>query len=147
MKVLFLKNYQNNKKGQISEVNDGFAKNFLFPKGFATPATPQILLKIQKEAKELADKNKRSEEKANELKKNLEKRVFSIKLKASEDGKLFGSVQAKDIAMQINSVMNTEIEKSSVEMGLPIKSLGNYKIKINLSKQIWANVQINVEKI
>jgi large subunit ribosomal protein L9 len=146
MKVIFLKELPGQgKKGEIKEVNSGYANNFLIAKGFAAIATPEIQAKVNKENKEAANKKLREIEKLNKLKRDLEKRVFTVNVKVGDKGQIFSGVHEKDIVKVINSTLNTEIEKNQIHLENVIKQVGQHVVKVKLGPQILASVKINVE--
>jgi large subunit ribosomal protein L9 len=146
MKIIFLKDVPGQgKRGEIKEVSSGFAENFLIKKGFAQVATADIQNKIAKEAKEAEIKKLKEIEKLQVLKQDLEKRVFTVKVKVGDKGQVFGSVHEKDIAAVISGKINHPVEKSQVEIPSAIKELGEHQVKVKLAGGIIANVKINVE--
>lgn len=146
MKVIFLKELPGQgKKGEIKEVNSGYANNFLIAKGFAAIATPEIQAKVNKENKEAANKKLREIEKLNKLKTDLEKRVFTVNVKVGDKGQIFSGVHEKDIVKVINNTLNTEIEKNQIHLENVIKQVGQHVVKVKLGPQILASVKINVE--
>ncbi len=148
MKIIFTKDSPGNgKKGEIKEVSEGYAKNFLIAKGFAQIATPQIIAKVEKEKKEARAKTDRETERLNNLKKDLEKRLFVLKVKVGEQGQVFGGVHEKDVAKSISEKLNVAIEKNQVQITSAIKSLGEHKVIVNLGGSVKALVKIKVESL
>ena len=148
MKVIFLKDHPGSgKKGEIKEVSDGFAKNFLIAKNIAQVATGQIVAKVNKETKEQELKKVRELERAKSLKLEIEKRQFGIKVKVGDKGQIFGSVLEKDVAKAVSEKMNIEVEKHMIEIEQPIRSLGEHYANLKLSSGISARVRIQVDPI
>ena len=146
MKVIFIKDQPGGgKKGQLKEVADGYAKNFLIAKGFAQAATADIQAKIAKEQKEAAAKQQKETNRLVALKQDLEKRLFTVTVKVGDKGQIFSGVHQKEIVQSINQKMNTTLEKNQIEMPRPIKELGEYKIKVRLGPQNIATITINVQ--
>lgn len=146
MKVIFIKELSGTaKKGEIKDVSDGYAKNFLIAKGFAQVATADIQNKIAKEAKELEIKKLKEIKKLQTLKAEMEKRIFTVKIKVGDKGQVFGGIHEKDIASSISSKLNHPMEKNQVEISAPIKEIGEHSVKIKLGGGISANVRIKVE--
>lgn len=146
MKIIFTKDVSGQgRRGEIKEVSSGFAENFLIKKGFAQVATADIQAKIAKEAKELETKKLKEIGKLQALKQDLEKRVFTVKVKVGDKGQIFGSVHEKDIALSISSKLSHPMEKNQVEISAPIKEIGEHQIKVKLGGGITANVKIKVE--
>jgi large subunit ribosomal protein L9 len=146
MKIIFIKDVAGaGKKGEVKDVNEGYARNFLIAKGFAQIATADIQNKIAKEAREAETKKQKEIGKLLELKQDLEKRLFTLKVKVGDKGQVFGGVHEKDIATLISSKISHPLEKNQVEITLAIKQLGEHQIKVKLGGGITANVKINVE--
>ncbi len=101
MKVIYIKyDPGGGRRGEIKEVNEGFARNFLIKKGFAQAATPEIQAKIAKENKEADLKKQRESQKVKDLLAELEKRTFTVKIKVGNKGQIFSGVHDKDIGHQ-----------------------------------------------
>jgi large subunit ribosomal protein L9 len=146
MKVILLKDTPNlGHKGQIVEVSDGHASNFLIPKKFAQPATKDIQTKLAKESKEHHEKQVRELTKFQTLKAELEKRTFTVKVKTGDKGQIFGGIREKDIADVINDKMNAEFDKHQLHIEHPIKQTGEHLINLKLGQGIIANIKINIE--
>jgi large subunit ribosomal protein L9 len=131
-------------KGQVLEVSDGYARNFLIPKGLAQEATTTKLKEIQeKNVKE--EKKKISEkEKAEALKIKLDGKKAEIKVKAGTGDKLFGAVTAKEIADILQKEFGISIDKKKIEIGEPIKHLGTYNIKLKIYPAVQAEIKLIV---
>jgi large subunit ribosomal protein L9 len=146
MKVIFIKELSGTaKKGEIKDVNDGYAKNFLIAKGFAKIATADIQNKIAKENKEAEGKRQKELERLQALKLDLEKRTFVVKVKVGDKGQVFGGVHEKDIAKVISDKTGRAVEKNQIDISDSIKQLGEHQIKVKLVGGITANVKIKVE--
>lgn len=145
MKVLFIKDVPGGmKQGQIKEVADGYALNFLIPKGFAQVATAQVVAKVEKEAKEAEVKQQKALERLSQLKAEMEKREFAIKVKVGEKGQVFGGVHEKEVAKAVGEKMGIAVDKSQAEISAPIKELGAHQAKVKLGGGIIANIQIKL---
>ncbi|PIR96145.1 MAG: 50S ribosomal protein L9 [Candidatus Doudnabacteria bacterium CG10_big_fil_rev_8_21_14_0_10_42_18] len=148
MKVVFIKDQPGGaKKGEIKEVSSGFASNFLLPKGFALAVTPQLQSKIEKEEKEAEKKKQKDQEKIEMLKKQLESRVFGVKVKVGNNGQMFGSVHEKEVVDAVRAKTGVNFDKHQITIDAPIKELGEYKVKVKLNGGLNANVKIKVEAI
>lgn len=146
MKVIFIKELSGTaKKGEIKDVSDGYAKNFLIAKGFAQVATADIQAQIAKEAKELEIKKLKEAEKLQALKQDLEKRSFTLKVKVGDKGQVFGGVHERDIAEAVAKKMSLLMDRSQVILDKPVKELGEHKAKLKLGSHILANINIKVE--
>jgi len=148
MKVIFIKDAPGQgRKGEIKEVSEGYAHNFLIPKGFAQTATADIQAKIAKESKEAEAKKQKESVRLLQFKADMEKRTFAVKVKVGDKGQIFGSIHEKDIALVIASKMNIQLEKHQVELISSIKALGEHKVKVKLGSGVTATVKINAEAI
>lgn len=143
MQVIFIKDLKGQgKKGEIKEVSDGYAINFLIKKGIAIKKTEGSLNKLnqEKELEKEIDVKKRKE--AIELKNKLENITVNFKVKVSKD-KMFGSVSTKQIKEELNK-LGYAIDKKQIENQV-INTLGIHVIKINLYKDIVANLKVHTE--
>ncbi len=147
MKVILLADVKTlGKKGDIVEVSDGYAKNFLFTKKLGIEANSKNLndLKLKKAnddkvaAKNLAD--------AKEFAEKLEKTTVIVKLKSGEGGKTFGSVSNKEIAEEAKKQFGYDIDKKKIVINDPIKNLGNYEVSVKLHPQVTAKLSVKVEE-
>jgi large subunit ribosomal protein L9 len=144
MKVILIQDITNlGKKGDIKEVSDGYARNFLLPRKLAQTVTDSAIKNMEnkkdQEAKEVQDR-------LDSLKKlagSLNKKEFVIKCK-EKGGKLFGSVSEKDIAKALND-MGIEIEESSVILEAPLKKTGEYSINLKLEKDIISRIKLKIQ--
>lgn len=132
------------KKGEVVEVAEGYARNFLFPKGAAVEASKGNLatvahVKAKEEAKQEKDlKN------AQEMGKKLENAVVKIASKAGDGGRLFGSVTNKEVAEQISQQFKIKVDKRKVDLKESIKSLGTYNANVKLHPQVQVEIKVSV---
>jgi large subunit ribosomal protein L9 len=146
MKIIFIKDQPGGgKRGEIKEVSQGYAENFLIAKGFAKVATAEVQAKIAKEKKEAEAKAGRELERLMDAKTDLEKRTFSLAVKVGDKGQIFSGVHDKDIAEAINKKMDLNLDRRAVELSKPIKELGEHKVKVKIGFGITANINIKVE--
>jgi len=145
MKVILLENVKElGKKDDVVNVSDGYARNFLFPRKLAVEATPGKMKEIEeKKQAEKVRKNKEFEA-AKELAERLSKLQVTIKSKAGDNGKLFGSITGKDIADAIKSQHKIEVDKKKVVLHDPIKALGTYQVEIKVYPEVSAKVSVNL---
>ena len=148
MKVILLENIKGvGKKDQVINASDGYARNYLFPKKLAVEANNDNLNKLK--AKQSSDQHRRDVEKeqATQTKKKLEDACITIKVKAGDNGKIFGGVTAKEIAENIKEQYKIEVDKKKIVLGETIKTLGNFKVEIKLYEGIIAKTTIKVVEI
>ncbi|MGI6113012.1 MAG: 50S ribosomal protein L9 [Mahellales bacterium] len=132
------------RKGDIVNVSDGYARNFLLPKGQAIEANKKNLARL-KEQKAVEQKRKQQEqEEFSELAKRLSGMVVTINAKAGDQDKLFGSVTSKEIAEQLKGQFNIDIDKKKINLPEPIKHLGTFTVEVKLYPGISAQLQVNV---
>ncbi len=131
------------KKGDLVNTSDGYARNFLFPKGLAIEANAQAMNEFNN--KETAKKFHKSEEikASNELKDRIEGKTFKVAAKAGANGKLFGSVTAKDVSAAIKEEMGENIDKRKISMQ-DIKAFGTTQIEVKVYQGITAKVFVQV---
>ena len=145
MKVILTKDIKSvGKKGQIIDASDGYARNFLLPKKMAVVADAANLNELK--TKQDANKYKRDMTKAHaeELAEKMKDFELTFKIKAGENGKIFGSVTAKDIADELNKKYFVEVDKKKIGLSDAIKTLGSYTIDIKLFEGIVGKLKVNV---
>ena len=144
MKVFLLKNVKGlGKAGEIKEAKDGYARNFLIPKGLAKLATPEVVEEWKKEQAKKEAELKAELAKINDIKEKLENEKIIIKHKLGANGQLLGSVTNKEIA-EVLQKNGYDIDKKQIEHKT-IKAPGVYNIDIKLGHGVHAKVQIEVE--
>ncbi len=144
MQVILLQDVKGTgKKGQLVNVADGYANNFLIKKGLAMPATPQALNELK--AKDAAAKHRQEAERqeAADAAKTLEGKTVKVTAKAGAGGKLFGSVTAKEITDAIKKQLGVEIDRRKISVG-EIKGFGTSDAEIKLYAGISAKVYVVV---
>jgi large subunit ribosomal protein L9 len=147
MKVILTEDVRGTgKKGDQVTVKDGYGRNFLLPKGLAVAAMEGNVKRLESVIKSLQNKKTRELKTAEDLKAKLEEVSLVIKMKAGDDGKLFGSVTHKDVAEAIKKVAGIEIDKKLIRIEEPIKMTGTYTVEVHLTQDVNAGVKIEVEK-
>lgn len=145
MKIILIKNIEGlGKIGDIKEVAGGYARNFLLPQKLAEPATESAIKKAADLAKKKISEKKEKLSEIETLIKKLKGRTVKIKAK-EKDGKLFGSIGAKEIATALKK-MKIEIAKKSIIMEKSIKKIGEKEIRIKLGKKTEVEIKVVVEK-
>ena len=145
MKVILLQDVKGQgKKGEVIDVNEGYARNFLIKKGLAEVATASKLNDISQK-KAAADFHKAEEVKATKaMASELKGKTFTVKIKAGQNGKVFGSVTGADISEALQAEGYT-VDKRKVILTQPIKTLGSYDIELKLLEGVSAKITVNVE--
>ena len=147
MKVVFLKDVSSKGKvGEIRDVADGYARNFLFPKGLALPATQQAIRSAKIEVEEKAKRHSRLQGELNELAGLINEKELYFKARAGEKGQLHGSITSADIAKELSKLVNAEIDKKKIELDEPLRSLGSHEVTISFSKEAVAKVKVIIEE-
>ncbi|HEX2945669.1 MAG TPA: 50S ribosomal protein L9 [Clostridia bacterium] len=133
------------KKEDLVNVSDGYARNFLFPRGLAAEASASNI-NIMNTKKE-AEKSKKDRElaKAKELADKLKEIAVTIKTKSGENGKLFGSITSKDISDKLKKDFNLDIDKKKLVLPEPFKSLGSFSVEVKLYPEVSAALTVKIE--
>ncbi len=131
--------------GQIKEVADGYARNYLLPQGLATIATPGTIKEVeQRQAAEKKRQDKLDEE-MRSIGKKMDGTNISVRSKVGEGGKLYGSITTQDIAEALEKQAGQTVDKRKIEIEEPIRHVGSYQIPVKLSKNVTANINLTVE--
>ena len=147
MKVILTQDVKTvGKKGDVVEISDGYAKNFIIKKKLGVEADAKNLndLKLKKAndekvaAQNLAD--------AKEFAKVIEQKTIVVKLKAGEGGKTFGSVSSKEIAQEAKNQHDLDIDKKKIVLNDAIKSFGTFEVPVKLHPQVTATLKVKVEE-
>ena len=144
MKVILLQDVRGSgKAGDVVNVSDGYARNMLVPRGLAVEATAQNIKQLEK--KKEAEKKKYEEDKAQalELKKKLETVGITVRTKAGENGKVFGSITSKDISDALKE-QGFDVDKKKIQLDSPIKILGETTVNVKLFTEVTGKVKVNV---
>lgn len=145
MKVVFLKDVKGKgKKGEIKNVADGYAHNFLIKNGYAAEANAQAMSQIDGQ-KKLEAKNAAAElAEAQVLKETLEALTIELKAKSGEGGRLFGSVSTKQIADALQKVHGIKIDKRKMTLNDGIRALGFTNVPVKLHHEVTATLKVHV---
>ncbi len=147
MKVILTEDLKGTgKKGEVIDVRDGYGRNFLLPRGLALPASEGNIKRFEHIIKDYEKKKERNLKTAADMKAKLEDMTLTIKMKAGQDGRLFGSVTPSDIAETIKKSTGFDVDKKNIRIEEPIKSTGMHTFVVHLEKDINATVKIEVEK-
>ncbi len=148
MKVVLLQDVKAlGKKGELVTVSDGYARNFLFPKNIAKEANAQALNELKNAEQSKKFKTDTAIAEANKAKAELEGAVFVMNAKAGQNGKLFGSITAKEISAEIKKQKGIDVDKRKVTLSSDIKTCGVYDVEVKLYTSIIANVKVEVKAI
>lgn len=145
MKVILIEDVKSlGKKGQIVNVNDGYARNFILPKKLGLEATTKNLndLKLQK-----ANEDKRAQELLDEAKafaENIKDKVLALSIKTGEGGKTFGSISTKEIAQAAKDQYGIEVDKKKLQLSEPIKTVGTHMVSYRVHPKVIAEITVKV---
>lgn len=147
MKVILLQDVKSvGKKGDVVEVSDGYAKNFIFKKKLGKLADSKNMndLKLQKANEEKVAAQNLADAQA--FSKEIEKKTVVVKLKAGEGDKPFGSVSSKEIAQEAKTQFDMDIDKKKIVLAEPIKAFGTFEVPVKLHPQVTATLKVKVEE-
>ena len=145
MKVYLLEDVKGQgKKGEIINVSDGYAQNFLFKKNLASPATADVINSVEIKNKTLAYHKEQERLAAIEKAAQLKGRKIVLKARHGEQGKIFGSITAKEIAEALKSA-GEKIDKKDIDLKAPIKETGEYPLSVRLYANISTEIIVVVE--
>ena len=144
MKVILLDNIKGvGKKDEVINASDGYARNFLFPKKLAVEATKGNLDKLKAKQDSNQYKKDVDKAKAEEIAKKLNEITLVIKVKAGENGKIFGGVTAKEISENLKTQYNIDVDKKKIVMKENIKVIGNIHVDVKLFEGVNAKLKVN----
>jgi large subunit ribosomal protein L9 len=149
MKVVFLEEVEGTARtGDIKNVANGFARNFLLPRKLAAPATDHYITIAQAKAGKEAKRQERLDDEARDrLLPQVDGKSLKIEVRVGEQGKLFGSVTARDIAELLHEATRIELEHRQVDLREPIRELGAHEVTVKLTRNVLATITVNVEPL
>ncbi|OCA82198.1 50S ribosomal protein L9 [Bacillus sp. FJAT-27225] len=147
MKVIFLKDVKGKgQKGEIKNVADGYAHNFLLKQGLAVEATPANMSVLDAQKKKQANAAATELAEAKKMKEVLEKITVELTAKSGEGGRLFGSITTKQIAEELQKKHNIKIDKRKMELDDAIRTLGHTKVPVKLHHEVTASLDVHVKE-
>ncbi len=147
MKVILLQDVKSlGKRGELVNASDGYARNFLLPKGLAKEANAQAMNEYNNAENSKKFKIATAQAQAEAQKKQLEGKVFKMTARAGQGGKLFGSITAKQVADEIKKQYGISVDKRKVVLERDIKEFGTYKAEVKLYTGISANIDVQVSE-
>ena len=132
------------KKGEMKEVSDGYARNYLMPRGLASPATADAVNALKLKEKATAAQMAKEKAAAEENAKRLSGVVVQISARAGQGGRLFGAVTSQEIAEALREQHGIEIEKNKIVQAEPIKQFGSYEVKAKLGYEVSGTINVLV---
>lgn len=145
MKVILLDNIKGvGKKDEIINASDGYARNFLFPKKLAVEANNENMSKLKAKKQSEQYKKDVNKENAEKIAKKLDDITLTIKVKAGENGKIFGGVTSKEISEELKKQYKIDIDKKKIILNENIKNLGSFDISMKLFEGVTGKLKIKV---
>jgi large subunit ribosomal protein L9 len=146
MRVIFLKDVKGKgKKGEVKDVSEGYANNFLIPKGLVKPATDGNVKTLEAQKKKEEQLAEEALEAAKKLKEQIEKLTIEINTKAGDGGRLFGSITSKQIADELKK-LGYKVDKRKLDLPDPIRSLGVTNVPFKVHSEVVATVKVHVKE-
>jgi large subunit ribosomal protein L9 len=148
MKVFFKKDVADvARAGQVKDVADGYARNFLLPRGLAVVATAATLKQVA-DVQAIAARHAAEEaQAAGALKERLEAQPVVVEAKAGSQGRLYGSVTTADVVSAVQKQVGTSLDRRDVEIGEPIRHVGSFEVKVRLHHSISAKITVEVRAL
>lgn len=145
MKVILLENIKGvGKKDEVINASDGYARNFLFPKKLAVEANAENMSKLNNKKNSEQHKKNVEKEKAQEIANKMKEITLTIKVKAGDNGKIFGGVTSKEISENLKTQFNIDVDKKKIILNENIKNLGVFNVSVKLFEGIVGNLKVSV---
>ena len=145
MKVILIEDVKSlGKKGEIVNAKDGYARNYLFPNKLAIEANKSNIEQNKREKAEIEKQKAREIEQAKKLAENINNMTLEIRAKSADDGKLYGSITSKDIALHLKNEKDLEVDKRKIQLEEPIRNIGIIQVKIKIIAGIHGELTIKV---
>jgi large subunit ribosomal protein L9 len=145
MRVVFLDDIEGvARAGEIKNVADGYARNYLIPRKLATAATPAEVHRAEAIARKIQAEQAKRDAEAQNVANLVDGRVITIPARVGEHGRLYGSVTSSDIADELSKLANAEIEHRQVQLGQPIKEIGAHELTVTFTRNVKARVTVEV---
>lgn len=130
--------------GEVVQVADGYARNYLFPRGLAGPATKGAIKHAERVKAQAEERQRKGKEEAESTAARLAKAPVRIQAQAGEDGKLFGSITSHHIAEQVQAQLEEKLDHRDIRLDEPIRSLGVHTVKVHLHPEVDAGITVDV---
>ncbi len=131
--------------GSVKDVADGYARNFLIPRGMAVAATKANLANLEQRLRSERERQAKQLKEAEELAAKLDGLEITLRAKAGSQGRLFGAITAADISRELSRAAGVEIDRHRIELEAPLKLLGRYEVRVRIPPQHQARVTVIVE--
>ncbi len=148
MKIILLQDVKAiGKKGQVLEVSDGYARNYIIPRKLGIEATTGELRKIDDMKKAAQNRQDREEQQARQVARQLKEGGIVLKVKCGEGGRLYGTVTGSDVAAALKEAMGLDIDKKRIELPEHIKTVGEYEAEVKLMSGIASKVRLIIQPL
>jgi large subunit ribosomal protein L9 len=146
MKVILMQDFEQlGYEGDIVDVARGYARNYLIPKGFATEASNANLKALEMRKGKILAKRTKDKEEAERVREKISEITVTVRAKAGEEGKLYGSVTSRDIAQQLDA-QGVEVDRRKIIIDEAIRSLGEFEVPVKLHPEVVATIKVIVEE-
>lgn len=135
------------KKGQMIEVSDGYARNYMLPRKIAVEATPDNINTMRMNDKALLERQTKERAEAVRIMNEMKEVTLTLRVKGGGAGRLFGSVTTQEISEALKEQMNIDIDKRKIVLDEAIKNVGTYTVKCKLGYEVVGNLKVKVEEL
>lgn len=135
------------KKGQMIEVSDGYARNYMLPRKIAVEATPDNINTMRMNDKALLERQTKERAEAVRIMNKMKEVTLTLRVKGGGAGRLFGSVTTQEISEALKEQMNIEVDKRKIVLDEAIKNVGTYTVKCKLGYEVVGNLKVKVEEL
>jgi large subunit ribosomal protein L9 len=147
MRIVLLKDLPGKgRAGEIKEVSNGYAKNFLLPQGLALAATPMVMNQVESRLQKERREEIINRDKLVELAQKIEGREISLKARAGTGERLFGSITAADIAEELGRATDSIIDKKKIDMEKPLRQAGSHEVTVKLASDLKPQITVVIEE-
>ncbi|MDF1513378.1 MAG: 50S ribosomal protein L9 [Anaerolineae bacterium] len=133
------------KANEVKDVSNGYARNYLFPRGLAVPATKGRVQAAEDYEETRAQREQRERERSQKVVEQMQELQLNFRVKAGETGRLYGSITSADVAEKLSKLLDMEFDKRWLSMDRPIRDIGNHMIDVKLQGGVRGHAQVNVE--
>ena len=135
------------KKGQMIEVSDGYARNYMLPRKIAVEATPDNINTLRMNDKALLERQTKERAEAVRIMNEMKEVTLTLRVKGGGAGRLFGSVTTQEISEALKEQMNIDVDKRKIVLDEAIKNVGTYTVKCKLGYEVVGNLKVKVEEL
>ncbi len=148
MRVIFQKDVKGKgKKGEVKNVSDGYARNYLLKNNVAVEATPGNMKALEAKQSKEKELEQAEEEEAKQLKEKLANMEVELKAKSGKAGRLFGSITSKQIAEELKKTHGIKMDKRKIELDQPIRSLGYTDVPVKLHQEVTGTIKVHITEV